>query len=155
VPDSDEAEVTVCEVNNGEAKDDFYQNNDIRKAVQLIRHADMLKNWMIDERKAAKSGWKILPSVTLANRIMILQSWANGSASPCQAQSRILSRAVCHVCRLLPHFQNEMKAIGDDTLGQEELILRKLGATKERIQEKRIQICDAVAGKSSAIQTVL
>ena len=57
VQDSDEAEVDT-----GEANADFYQNSGIRKAVLLTRYADLLKNWMIDERKAADKGWKIVPS---------------------------------------------------------------------------------------------
>ena len=64
--DSDEAEVDMAEANA-----DFYQNSGIRKAVLLSRYADLLKNWMIDERKAADKGWKIVPSVTLANGIVI------------------------------------------------------------------------------------
>ena len=47
VQDSDGAEVDM-----GEANADFYQNRGIRKAVLLSRYADLLKNWMIDERKA-------------------------------------------------------------------------------------------------------
>jgi Ca-activated chloride channel family protein len=125
VPDSDEAEVNVGEVNNGEAKDDFYQNNGIRKAVLLTRYADMLKNWMIDERKAAESGWKIVPSVTLANGIVIpveLGEWERQSM-PLTVSDPYRELFVMFA----DYFQKEMQAIGDDALGQEELILRKLG----------------------------
>ena len=59
VQDSDEAKVEMAD-----AKHDFYQNNGIRKAILLSRYADLLKNWMIDERKAQEMGWKIVPSVT-------------------------------------------------------------------------------------------
>ena len=125
VLDSDEAEVNVGEVNNGDAKDDFYQNNGIRKAVLLTRYADLLKNWMIDERKAAKSGWKIVPSVTLANGIVIpveLGEWERQSM-PLTVSDPYRELFVMFA----DYFQKEMQAIGDDTLGQEELILRKLG----------------------------
>ena len=152
VQDSDEAEVNVGEVNNGEAKADFYQNNGIRKAILLTRYADLLKNWMIDERKAAKSGWKVVPSVTLANGIVIpveLGEWERQSM-PLTVSDSYRELFVMFA----DYFQKEMQAIGDDTLGQEEVILRKLGGlSKERIQEKRIQIYDAVAGQSSATQT--
>ena len=66
VKDYEEAKVEV-----EDAKSEFYQNNGIRKAILLSRYADLLKNWMIDERKAQKMGWKVVPSVTLANGIVI------------------------------------------------------------------------------------
>jgi Ca-activated chloride channel homolog len=66
VQDGDGAEVDM-----GEANADFYQNRGIRKAVLLSRYADLLKNWMRDERKTADKGWKIVPSVTSANGIII------------------------------------------------------------------------------------
>lgn len=125
ITDSDEAEVNVREVNNGEAKDDFYQNSGIRKAVLLTRYADLLKNWMIDERKAAESGWKIIPSVTLASGIVIpveLGEWERQSM-PLTVSDPYRELFV----RFADYFQKEMQAITDDTLGQEELILRKLG----------------------------
>jgi Ca-activated chloride channel family protein len=136
VLDSDEAEVNVGEVNNGDAKDDFYQNNGIRKAVLLTHYADLLKNWMIDERKAAKSGWKIVPSVTLANGIVIpveLGEWERQSM-PLTVSDPYRELFVMFA----DYFQKEMQAIGDDTLGQEELILRKLGGYKESNSRKGI-----------------
>ncbi len=121
VPDSDEAEVNV-----GEAKADFYQNSGIRKAVLLTRYADLLKNWMIDERKAGKEGWKIVPSVTLANGIVIpveLGEWER------QSMPLTVSEPYRELFVMFAdYFQKEMQAVGDDTLSQEELILRKLGS---------------------------
>ncbi|MRR36333.1 VWA domain-containing protein, partial [bacterium] len=64
--DSDEAVVEL-----EESTSDFYQNNGVRKAVLLSRYADLLKNWMIDVRRAAEKGWRIVPSVTLASGIVI------------------------------------------------------------------------------------
>ncbi len=121
VQDSDEAEVNV-----GEPKADFYQNNGIRKAILLANYADLLKNWMIDERKAAKSGWRIVPSVTLANGIVIpveLGEWER------QSMPLTVSDSYRELFVIFEdYFHKEMQAIGDDTLVREEEILRKLGS---------------------------
>ena len=119
VRDSDEAEVNLEEISS-----DSYQNNGIRKAVLLARYADLLKNWMIDERTASKKGWTIVPSVTLANGIVIpieLGEWERQS----------LPLTVSEPYRELfgqfqEYFKSESNAIGDSTLVQEEKILETL-----------------------------
>jgi Ca-activated chloride channel family protein len=119
VRDSDEAEVDMAETNA-----DFYQNGGIRKAVLLSRYADLLKNWMIDERNAADKGWKIVPSVTLANGIVIpieLGEWER------QSLPLAVSEPYPELFgRFRDYFQMESQAIGDSTLEQEEAILKKL-----------------------------
>jgi Ca-activated chloride channel family protein len=119
VQDSDEAKVDLAETTA-----DFYQNSGIRKAVLLSRYADLLKNWMIDERTAAEKGWKIVPSVTLANGIVIpveLGEW--------ERQSTVLVVSEPYP-QLFGSFQDyflvEAQAIGDSTLEQEDAILKKL-----------------------------
>jgi Ca-activated chloride channel homolog len=47
VVDSDSAQVDIQQ-----KQPDFYQNTGIRKAVMLSRYADLLKDWMLNERKA-------------------------------------------------------------------------------------------------------
>jgi Ca-activated chloride channel family protein len=119
VQDSDKAEVDMAE-----ASADFYQNDGIRKAVLLSRYADLLKNWMIDERKAADKGWKIVPSVTLANGIVIpveLGEWER------QSLPLVVSEPYPELFgRFRDYFQIEAQAIGDSTLEKEEEILKKL-----------------------------
>ena len=119
VQDSDEAEVDMAEENA-----DFYQNSGIRKAVLLTRYADLLKNWMIDERKADDKGWKIVPSVTLANGIVIpieLGEWER------QSLPLIVSEPYPELFgRFSDYFQSESQVLGDITLEQEEEILKKL-----------------------------
>ena len=119
VQDSDEAQVDMAE-----ASADFYQNSGIRKAVLLSRYADLLKNWMIDERKAADKGWKIVPSVTLANGIVIpieLGEWER------QSVPLVVSEPYPELFgRFWDYLQIEAQAIGDSTLEQEEAILKKL-----------------------------
>lgn len=121
VQDSDEARVLFAKT-----EPDFYQNNGIRKAVLLTRYADLLKNWMIDERSAAAKGWKIVPSVTLANGIVIpveLGEW--------ERQSMPLT--VSGDYRLLfqqfgDYFRKERLALEDTNLQKEQSILDKLGS---------------------------
>ena len=139
VQDSDEAEVDMAEANA-----DFYQNGGIRKAVLLSRYADLLKNWMIDERNAADKGWKIVPSVTLANGIVIpieLGEWER------QSLPLAVSEPYPELFgRFRDYFQMESQAIGDSTLEQEEAILKKLeelcwtdyeGRTKVKSENKK------------------
>jgi Ca-activated chloride channel family protein len=119
VKDSDEAVVNLEEV-----PADTYQNNGIRKAVLLTRYADLLKNWMIDERTAAKRGWTIVPSVTLANGIVIpieLGEWER------QSMPLTVSEPYRELFgQFQEYFQSESKAIGDSSLDQEENILEIL-----------------------------
>jgi Ca-activated chloride channel family protein len=125
VQDSDIAEVNVGEPKT-DPKADFNQNNGIRKAILLANYADLLKNWMIDERMAAKSGWRIVPSVTLANGIVIpveLGEWER------QSMPLTVSDSYRELFVIFEdYFHKEMQAIGDDTLTREEEILRKLGS---------------------------
>jgi Ca-activated chloride channel family protein len=119
VRDSEETEVDMPESNA-----DFYQNSGIRKAVLLTRYADLLKIWMIDERNSADKGWKVIPSVTLANGIIIpieLGEWER------QSMPLIVSEPYPELFgRFLDYFLTESQAIGDSNLEQEAAILRKL-----------------------------
>lgn len=103
---------------------DFYQNSGIRKAVLLSRYADLLKNWLIDERTAADNGWKIVPSVTLANGIVIpieLGEWER------QSLPLTVSEPYPDLFgRFSDYFQSESQILGDSTLEQEEAIQKKL-----------------------------
>lgn len=128
--DSDEAEVILEEHDS-----DFYQNNGVRKAVLLSRYADLLKNWMIDERTAAGKGGRIAPSVTLTGGIVIpveLGEWER------QSLSLTVSDPYPELFgRFRDYFHSEAQAIGDETLGQEEAILRKLEGTGEMAAQPR------------------
>lgn len=119
--DSDESEVDISETS---AQADFYQNSGIRKAVLLSRYADLLKNWMIDERTAAERGWKIVPSVTLANGIVVpieLGEWER------QSMPLTVSDPYPELFgQFLNYFKGEEQAIQDPTLVQEEDVLKKL-----------------------------
>jgi Ca-activated chloride channel family protein len=119
VKDSDIAQVDMAEENA-----DFYQNSGIRKAVLLTRYADLLKNWIIDERTAADKGWKIVPSVTMANGIVIpieLGEWER------QSLPLTVSEPYPELFgKFSDYFQSEAQVLGDSTLQQEVAILEKL-----------------------------
>jgi Ca-activated chloride channel family protein len=119
--DSDSAQVDMQE-----KEPDFYQNTGIRKAVLLSRYADLLKDWTLDERKALVRGERVVlvPVVTMEQGIVvpvILGEWERQSV-PLQVSKPY--RKLFGVFGT--YFQKEGKAIGDDTMQQEELILDKL-----------------------------
>ncbi len=117
--DSDDAEVIL-----EESASDFYQNNGVRKAILLTRYADLLKNWMIDERTATGKGEKIVPSVTLTSGIVIpveLGEWER------QSLPLTVSDPYPELFgRFRDYFQSEAQAIGDGALSQEDEILKEL-----------------------------
>jgi len=123
VADSDEAEVQIAE-----AEPDIYQNSGIRKAVLLSRYADLLKDWMIDERSAQEKGGKVVPSVTLANGIIIpveLGEWERQSMP-----LRVSEPYRELFSQFKDYFQREMQAVKDSNLQQEQVILQKLSEFK-------------------------
>lgn len=103
---------------------DFYENDGIRKAILLSRYADLLKNWMIDERTAAEKGWQIVPSVTKDRGIVVpvdLGEWER------QSMPLTVSGPYSELFGLFKgYMQSEAQAIGDETLQQELEILEKL-----------------------------
>jgi Ca-activated chloride channel family protein len=126
--DSDEADVMI-----GNETPDFYQNSGIRKAVLLSRYADLLKNWMIDERSGLSEN-KVMPSVTLENGIVVpvvLGEWERQS----------LPLVVSEPYRMLfgnfsKYFEAERAAIGDPDLQQEQVILDKLGSYEAKVTDQ-------------------
>jgi Ca-activated chloride channel family protein len=128
VQDADEADVVMLET-----EPDFYQDNGIRKAVLLSRYADLLKNWMIDERSAEATGRMIMPAVTLDSGIVIpveLGEWERQSmplqvSEPYQELFQEFAK----------YFNGEARSIGDQNLQQEQLILEKLGRSEGASQK--------------------
>lgn len=121
IEDSDEALVEVPDV-----EPDYYQNDGIRKAILLSRYADLLKDWTIDERKAAQSGQRVVPVVTFDSGIVIpieLGEWERQSlplqvAEPYRKLFGVFGR----------YFEEESLAAGDDNLQQEQVVLEKLSS---------------------------
>ncbi|NYT02277.1 MAG: VWA domain-containing protein, partial [Methanosarcinales archaeon] len=125
VTDGDVAEVEVPAV-----MPDYYQNTGIRKAVLLTRYADLLKDWMIDERTAQYRGRPVVAMVTMESGIILpveLGQWERQSMALQVSQPyRELFRA------FEAYFQKEAGAIGDESLQREEAILQKLSQPIQR-----------------------
>jgi len=89
---------------------DFYANTGVRKAVLLSRYADLLKNWMVDERTgeqpATDDGVEVPPDE--------LGRWEQQS-DPLTVSATYETR----IAAFREYFAEEAEAIGDDTLQQE------------------------------------
>lgn len=123
IKDGDEAIIQIPET-----EPDYYQNSGIRKAILLSRYADLIKDWTIDERRAAQSGKKVVPSVTFEGGIVIpieLGEWERQSlplkvAEPYRKLFSVFER----------YFDEESRALEDDNLQQEQVVLEKLSEYK-------------------------
>jgi Ca-activated chloride channel family protein len=105
---------------------EYYENNGIRKGILLARYANLMKDWLIDERGNIRQGQSWLPMVNTEEGIIIpatfLGTWERQSlpltvSSPYRSLFRDFSY----------YFSNEMREISDSTLNQELDILQLLG----------------------------
>ena len=118
---SDEATV---ELELEEKEPDFFENTGIRKGIILSRYADLIKNWIIDERESIEKNETVTPSVNAEDGIVVpieLGRWERQSiplrvSEPYKGLFKEFS----------VYFEEEMNAIGDNTLGQEVDILNTL-----------------------------
>ena len=108
-----------------EVEGDFYENDGIRKAILLSRYADLLKNWIIDERSALDQDAPVEPSVTLEDGIVVpgplLGEWERQSLPLTVSEGY---RVFFELFR--SHFETESAALGDPDLQQEVVVLNKL-----------------------------
>ena len=108
-----------------EVEGDFYENDGIRKAILLSRYADLLKNWIIDERSALDQDAPVEPSVTLEDGIVVpgplLGEWERQSLPLTVSEGY---RVFFELFR--SHFETESVALGDPDLQQEVVVLDKL-----------------------------
>lgn len=108
--DSSEASVEI------QPKTDYFENNGIRKGILLTRYADLMKNWMNDERKSVDK-----PSVDEKVGILVpfeedfkLGRWERQSIKlHVSDKHKELFR------EFSKYFENEKKEIGDDSLNKE------------------------------------
>ena len=115
--DSSEAVVEFQETNT-----EFFANSGIRKGVLLSRYADLLKNWMIDQREHTHISQPWEPRV---------DDWVGIPVPPValgQWERQSLPLVVSGSYQALfkefrTYFQQEMSAIGDNSLDQEVDIL--------------------------------
>ena len=108
-----------------EKEADFFENNGIRKGILLIRYANLMKNWINDERESILEDTPVEPSVNTEDGIVIcereLGEWERQSV-PLQVSEGY--RKLFEAFR--EYFVQEMEEIGDETLKQELEILDKL-----------------------------
>ncbi|HEY9207130.1 MAG TPA: VWA domain-containing protein [Candidatus Methanoperedens sp.] len=119
--DGDEAEVET-----GDGESELYQGSGIQKAILLSRYGDLIKNWLIDERRGAEEGERVQPSVTLESGIVVpvkLGKWER------QSTPLHVSEHYKNLFKLFgAYFKKEMKVIGDKELKQENAVLERLSS---------------------------
>ena len=107
---------------------ELFDNTGIRKGVLLSRYADLLKNWIIDEREHAHISYPWDPSVDSEAGIMVPHP-IQPSLGQWERQSVPLTVSDAYI-ELFEDFSNyfeeEGNIIGDDTLDQELEVLRTL-----------------------------
>jgi Ca-activated chloride channel family protein len=105
---------------------EYFDNSGIRKGILLARYADLMKDWIIDERNHAHWSAPWEPMVNPERGIVLppspLGTWERQSlplmvSSPYRSLFRDFSE----------YFSDEINEIGDNTLLQELQILRQLG----------------------------
>jgi Ca-activated chloride channel family protein len=105
---------------------EYFDNSGIQKGVLLARYADLVQNWLVDEREHASWSRPWEPRVSYEDGICLppslLGQWERTSlplmvSSPYRSLFRDFSG----------YFSDEMDEIGDNTLKQEMDILHQLG----------------------------
>jgi Ca-activated chloride channel family protein len=134
----------------GDIEPEYFDNNGTRKAILLTRYANLLKNWIIDERKSLKdnvpvessmeeeNGNACIPIYTSVYPYTMYRCYPPTSPIPLAAsvdlgeweqQSTDLSVSDPYkqlFVEFKTYFETEMTIIGDDTLSQEVDVLEKL-----------------------------
>ncbi len=110
-------------------RSEYFGSDGIRKAVLLSRYADLMKNWMNDERGNKPRWIEDNGYMVTKDRGICIPHPYEPSGSSWERQSDPL-RVSSHYSRLFTdfadYFEDEMDAIGDKSLDQELNILEKL-----------------------------
>jgi Ca-activated chloride channel family protein len=104
---------------------EYFENLGIRKGILLSRYADLLKNWMIDEREHVHLSRPWTPRVDDEDGIVVppmLGRWERQSL-PLMVSGPY--RELFEEFRR--YFEEEMDSIDDDTLQQELALIARLG----------------------------
>ncbi len=104
-----------------------FENNGIRKGVLLARYADLMKNWINDERKDYNRPELFKLSVDREIGIMVPPAVQLGQWERQSVPLRVSGQYKELFGEFKAYFEKEMNAIGDDSLKQEIAILDKLG----------------------------
>lgn len=106
---------------------DYYQNSGIRKGILLARYADLLKNWIIDEREPLQKG--VAYSYAISDDIGIIVPPLEPNLGQWERTSQALRVSEQYknaFSEFANYFSSEMQAIGDTELQQELDLLNKL-----------------------------
>jgi Ca-activated chloride channel family protein len=115
-----------AKINLNVERPEYFENSGIRKGILLARYADLVQNWLIDEREHASWSRPWEPRVNPEEGICVppsqLGQWERTSlplmvSSPYRSLFNDFSG----------YFAGEMDQIGDSTLSQELDILQQLG----------------------------
>jgi Ca-activated chloride channel homolog len=125
---SGKSDSSVSEVQFTNSAPDYYENSGIRKAILLSRYASLVKNWITDERKALETQAKVVSSINEKTGIIIppepaLNKWERQSVPlhiSEQYQKIFTDFSV--------YYEKEASAIGDNSLEQELVLLKKLSS---------------------------
>ena len=108
-----------------------YDNTGIRKGIMLVRYAELMKNWIYDERRhAADSGDIADPSHLYDNGIHIPE-YAYNSLGQWERQSLPLTVSEGYsdaIDEFKKYFKDEVDAVGDDELLEEVRVMSALGS---------------------------
>jgi Ca-activated chloride channel family protein len=119
----DSSESTVYLEN---ARPEYFDNNGIRKGILLARYADLMKDWIIDEREHAQWSRPWDPRINLESGIIIPLAVSG------QWERQSLPLTVSPPYRSIfkdfsLYFSSEMDKIGDLSLQQELQLMQLLG----------------------------
>lgn len=105
---------------------EMFQNNGIRKGVLLARYADLIKNWINDERKNYDQPELFQPSIDKENGIIVPPDIQLGQWERRSIPLKVFEQYKELFGEFQTYFEKEKRIIGDDALGQEITILEKL-----------------------------
>ena len=126
-----QTETTIVMANQ---QPDVYDNSGIRKGILLTRYANLLKNWISDERESYNIVSPVIPVVQEDWGIIIPEPRELG-----QWERRSVPLYVSNAYRdlfqeFLEYFENEAGGLEDETLDQEVEILKKLIGRQPELQ---------------------
>lgn len=121
-----------------EKRSEFYDNTGIRKGIVLARYANILKNWLLDEREIIEKQKPVPPEpivpsvetyyiegIPIIDPEFVLGRWERQSE-----KLRVSDEYKKLFSEFTPYFEREINVIGDQSMSKELDILRLLSAYK-------------------------
>ena len=117
-----ETDSTTKQVSFTSEEPDAYDNSGIRKAVVLTRYADLMKSWMVHESDEGSEEVDVSADASIAPLPdLTLGEWERRSQ-----QLTVSSPYDERMDEFAEHFEDEMEALGDDSLQRELDMLNEL-----------------------------